>query len=277
MHGEKVPDLRVHDYPFPVVVECKRRAVVTSADLEEEGRMRVLYAELRTECQRRGHYGLFELRLTVEPKAIPIAEILAAAMQQRLARDPASYTTYPWGEVAFRERYSVLDGPPTPLYSPLFLEAVFGWNTDLPPHDGLICQVERPDDLIIDRVRAPVGLAWTNNSPAVFKRRARTVSGLFSSALDQIPPGEMGVIYICYQEGDREDVADDRIRFLREQMAGWSHSAKIRAPLIVLSRIVPRPLEHGRPDLIETAMPFVSELTGGSVWVQDFPTRLFTE
>jgi hypothetical protein len=111
----------------------------------------------------------------------------------------------------------------------------------------------------------------------VFRRRARTVSALFAKAIEQIPPGEMGMIYICYQEGDREDVADDRTRFLREQMQDWRHSANIRVPLIVLSRLVPRPLGYGRPDLVETSMPFISEQTGGSVWLQDFPTRIFTE
>jgi hypothetical protein len=274
--GVKMPDLRIHDYPFPLVIECKRRQTVTDNDLDEERRMQALFAELRAECRGRGFYGLFRLRLVVDPGSLPVREIVGAAMRQRLAFSPGRYTGYEWGEIAVIPLPSIVHMPPTPLYSPYFLHRVFDWDTDFPAYDGLICQVDRPKHLIVDRARAPIGLAWTNDSPEVFRRRARTAAALFGKAIQQIPAAEMGAVYICYQEGDREAVADDRTRFLRETMRGWTHSANIRVPLIVMSRIVPRPLRHGEPDLVETAIPFISDLTGGSVWLEDLPTTVFT-
>ncbi|HEX2094710.1 MAG TPA: hypothetical protein VHG28_20055 [Longimicrobiaceae bacterium] len=274
--GVKIPDLRLHDYSFPFVIECKRKQLVTEADFDEEARMRALFAELRIECLRRGLFGLFKVRFEVEPEAIPIRAVVEAAVQQRLTPHPERYTAYGWGRIAYHPLPSVLDTPVTPLYSPLFLQRVFGWDSDLPPQDGLICQVDQTGEMLVDRVRAPLGFVWTNESPTVFRRRARTAAALFASAIRQIPAGEMGAVYICYQEGDREQVADDRVEYLRQQMRGWEHSSNIRVPLIVMSRIVPRALDHGRPDLVETAMPFVSELTGGSVWIEDLPTTVFT-
>jgi hypothetical protein len=274
--GEKTPDFRVHGYPFPVVVECKRRKAMLNTDLAEAERMKQLLACLRSACQHRGLWGVFEFRFSVPPEEVPIQEVVEAALRQPYARDPLEYLEYGWGKLAFRGTSSRVFVPDTPLYSPLFLQSVFGWNTDLPPHDGIACQVRATDERVVSEAREPLAVFWSNDDPNVFRRRARTAASLFKSALDQVGAGEVGIVYICYQEGDREKVADARTQYMAERLHEWAHQWTIQVPISVLTRIVPRPLGDGTPDLIETGLQYVSGVYGDPAWFQDFPTTVFT-
>jgi hypothetical protein len=274
--GQKTPDLRVHGYPFPVVVECKRRDALTDADFSEAKVMRELFSALRAECARRGLWGVFDIHLSVTPELLPQARVLECAMRQPYARDPSEHLEYEWGKLAFQELSRQITVPETRLYSPIFLETVFGWNTDIPPHDGLVCQVRDPGNSSVSEAKEPLAIVWTNENPGVFRRRARTASGLYGSALRQVGAGEVGIVYVCYQEGDRESVADDRTRYMTEQLREWDHDWTIRVPISVLTRIIPRPLGHGAPDMIETGIRYLSGLYGDPVWFQSFPTRVFT-
>lgn len=216
------------------------------------------------------------LSVSPSPDALPIREVARAALQHPYAREPREYLAHEWGKVAFHRLPERVFVPHTRIYSPIFLRHVFGWDTDLPAHDGLVCQVSGAHDFVVSEAWDPLALVWTNDAPAVFRRRARTASGLYGKALDQIPDGEVGIVYVCYQEGDRESVADDRSTFMTEQLREWGHRWTIRMPISILSRIIPRPLDHGGPDLIETGMQYVSGLYGDPSWLQDFPTRVFT-
>jgi hypothetical protein len=275
--GVKTPDLRVHGYPFPVVVECKRRKTLTSADIQEAQRMRDVFEALLAACARRGQWGVFKLRLSVTPAELPVQQVVDAGLRQPYARDPTEYVEYAWGRLAFNSLPTRLLVPQTRLYSPSFLSAVFGWDTDLPPHDGLACQVRNPGELVVTEARDPLALMWTNEEPSVFRRRARTASELFGKAVSQIPPGEVGVIYVCYQEGDRQSVADDRIRHMTEQLREWTHPWSVMVPISLITRLVPRPLNHGSPDLIESGIRWVSEVYGNHAWFGDFPSVVFTQ
>jgi hypothetical protein len=274
--GAKTPDLRVHGYPFPVVVECKRRQALTPADIQEARRMREVFEALQAACARRGQWGIFNLRLTVTPAELPVQQVVDAGLRQRYAIDPAKYVEHSWGRIAFDSLPARLTVPETRVYSPNFLDAVFGWNTDLPPHDGLACQVRNPGDLIVTEARDPLALFWTNEEPSAFLRRARTPSELFGKAVGQIPPGEVGVIFLCYQEGDRQSVADNRADYMTKQLRDWTHVWTAIVPILLITRLVPRPLDHGRPDLIETGIRCVSEARGSGAWFRDFPSTVFT-
>lgn len=92
----------------------------------------------------------------------------------------------------------------------------------------------------------------------------------------QIPPGEVGVVYVCFQEADREPVADDRTRFLERELREWTHEWQIRVPATIMTRIIPRALGHGNPDLVETGLQFYSATMGSPTWFADFPSRGFT-
>jgi hypothetical protein len=55
----------------------------------------------------------------------------------------------------------------------------------------------------------------------------------------------------------------------------WEHAASIRVPIAVLTRLYPRTLDHGTPDLIENSIRLYGE-HGDMLLFQDFPTNVFT-
>lgn len=272
----KTPDLRIHDYPFPLVVECKRKRQLTDVDVADNRVFDTLYRLLRPACLSRGMTGVVTLRLTVASETLPLADVTEAATRQRLVPNPHHAIQYEWGAISWIPKPRRIPVPPTRLYSPLFLNVVFGWEMDLPVHDGIICQVRSPRSVLVDEARDPLALVWSNENSTVIVRNARAATALFASGIRQIPPGEVGLVYVCFQESDRESVADDRTEFLQRQLHNWTHEWQIRVPATVMTRIIPRPLGHGAPDLVETGLQFYSAVTGSPKWFGDFPSKVFT-
>jgi hypothetical protein len=137
--SEKTPDLRCHD-PYPLQIECKRKRVLSDYELAEERLMRRLFLTLELDAKNKGLIGRFELFLSVEAHLMPVEEMVARLVSQRLAAHPERHTEYSWGSVAFVPLPKHLDMPPTRIYSPHMLRAVFNWNSDLPEWDGLVCR-----------------------------------------------------------------------------------------------------------------------------------------
>lgn len=273
----KTPDIRCED-PFPLVVECKRRNALSDYELDEEARMRALFQRIELEARHRGMTGLFQLTLTAEAGALDVEEVVAKCMQQRLCRHLGVPLEYDWGSVAFRKLPPCISLPgPTKTYSPELLEYCFEWNTDLPKHDGLICRAAGAEGVIVTEVRAAVALAWTNLSEIVAEKRSRPPTSLFGKATNQVPGGEFAIVYICYPEGAREELANRRVRAIADRLQEWEHSASFRIPLVYISRLYPRALEGGAPDLIESSMSFLSEVSGGDPWMlEKYPSCVFT-
>lgn len=273
----KSPDMRVHDYYFPLVIECKRQKIITEYEIKEEIKMRDLFDSLYNEAMKIGLRGSFKLALNIEADQMPTSDIVAAALRQRFTPEPWKELSYEWGSIAFAELPSRIEGNLTKLYSPTLLQHVFGWDFDMPEYDGIICKVDSPDSIYVDYIKNPVGLLWTNNSINAIRKRARSSISLYADATKQIPPGEAGLIYICYQEGAREIIADERTAYFAEEVRKWGHEPSIRLPAFFLTRLVPRPLNVGMPDLIETGFRFLSELYGDQIYFKDFPSTVFTK
>jgi hypothetical protein len=274
---KRSPDLRVHDYPFPLVVECKRKRALKNYEIIEERKMRELFCLLHKAASARNLWGIFELELGVEPIMAPIEEIVHRSVCQRLAANPERPTFYEWGSIAFIELPKKLRIPKTRLYSPFFLENVFFWDSDLPSHDGIICKVVSSPESLIDIAEEPIALKWCSNSPVAIRNRSWSPIDLLGNATHQIPLGEVGIIYICYQEGCRELIADRRTNGFISRTYEWEHSGGIRVPLLTLIRIYPRILGHGAPDLIENAVSFTSNRYGGRRYLADFPSGVFVK
>ena len=274
---EKTPDLRVHDYACPTVVECKRKRVLSDYEREEARAMRQLFDELHSRAVRAGLWGTFELSLNREIDESAYQPIVDACIQQRLAPKPSKPTEYDWGTIAYRAQGRRVGGLRTRLYSPLLLEGVFGWSSDMPSHDGIVCKVLSPEAMWIERAEEPVALMWTNTSETAIRKRAWSPMDVFGDATGQIPMGEVGFIYVAFQEGTREWIADRRTTNLRTRMEKWGHSAGIRLPVAFLVRLYPRPLGHGEPDLVESTMTFVSDLYGTPEFLAHFPGTVFSK
>jgi hypothetical protein len=273
--SSKSPDLRCHQ-PFPLVIECKRQRALSDYEVAEDAIMRNLFVRLRTEAVRRGVFGRFSLRLNVEASAFDCEEVVACLVRQRLAPHPERELIYPWGQTAFMElpRRLELQGD-TRLYSPRMLEEVFEWRADLPIWDGLCCWIGNAQELTLSEVRTPLGLIWNNTSQVAIRKITWAPTSLFGTATKQVRYGEIGIVYVAYLEGAREDVADLRVRAYLERIEAWEHTGNIRVPATFLSRLYPRPLDHGQPDLIESTIQLSSAVYGHPVLFEYFPTTIF--
>jgi hypothetical protein len=156
------------------------------------------------------------------------------------------------------------------------LEQTFGWRSDLPEWDGLCCWIGNARTLTMSYVQEPLGLIWNNTSEAAIRKRTWAPTNLFGGAMDQIHPGEFGLIYIAYCEGAREEVSDLRVNAFMERIRTWEHAGNIGIPISFLCRLYPRPLAHGAPDLIESSIQLRSGLDA-AVLFKEFPTTIFTQ
>lgn len=269
--GGKTPDLRCHD-PYPLVIECKRKRILTEYELAEERAMRVLFEKLDVGARKAGMWGMFSLNLSVETRAAPVDEIVAGLLQLRFAGGPGVSVAWSWGTAAFTElgRHVNIDGN-TRMYSPLMLNRVFAWNSDLPEWDGIICRVGNHEELEVDAAEEPVGLLWVNGSEQAIKKRSWGPMSTLNEAFEQIPPGEFGIPFVAYQEGARSAIADMRTFSFGEWLKECRHAANIRAPFGRIFRFYPRPLEHGAPDFIESSVSFIADY-GDNVLPGLFPS-----
>lgn len=132
------------------------------------------------------------------------------------------------------------------------------------------------DEAVIHNVRESIALVWKNVSRNALRKRTWAPTNLFGKGSLQVPAGEFGIIYVSYHEGARAEVADLRVQAFSERIQEFEHSAKIRIPIAVLSRLYPRALSEGQPDLIESGVRYVSGAYGEPKLFDLFPTTLFT-
>ena len=269
----KTPDFRLHDTVAPTVIECKRRQGLSDYELEEASRVKAMYEDLRRFAQEAGLHGIVKARF-----ARPIADVKRSAFIQSMMpilnqmADSGPLTTE-WGEFSYQRLpyYGVVSD--TRLYSPDFLEQVFFWSPHSNDWDGLLCEVEPPTSIRVREFRLPFCLKWLSESSAAMTKKARGVTPLWGKAIKQIPSGEIGFIYIAYPEGQRSKLADARTRHILTSCANFWHPWSIHVPVTVISRLYPRALGFGVPDLIESVLPAFS--SGEEHWLAQLPRKVF--
>ena len=121
-------------------------------------------------------------------------------------------------------------------------------------------------------------MKWRSNSEAAKEKKLQTIKTLWIEAVDQIPTGEAGLIYLAYEEGHRPSLADARTDAIRDLARTiYFKRRAIRIPMTVISRLFPNLMLEGRPDLIESAIPFVyGDKEDYDFWTEEMPTRVFT-
>jgi hypothetical protein len=257
-HGSrKTPDFRVHNMRVPTSVECKRRLGLSKYELEEAAYVQRFYEALRQELRRR--HASVEVRFRAEVSTIPIAEFCSAVVPQLDGTLDRREVTMPWGEIAVEVLPYTKEISRTRLFAPDFLSAAFGWMVDDLRWDGISCEVDAPDTLLVHRVRNPRCLKWVSCSETATMKKSRGVTTLWARATQQIPAGDFGCIYIAYPEGNRSDVADARTHEVMEASKRWTHRWSVNIGLTIVNRLYPRAMGVGAPDLIESALPLTSD------------------
>ena len=252
----KTPDIRLHDVHVPFVIECKRRSSLIGYEQEEELQARRMYRAAYAECQQIGISGVLEARIDCELSELShrqFANDVRRLVLYGMHRRPVQFG---WGSLAFRELPRRVSVPPTRLYSPNFLKAVFDWNTELPDFDGMLCRVDPPDDLVTDKAENALAMKWTSTSDTALIKKTRPIGALLGKAIKQVPIGEMGAIFMCFQEGAIPEVSDQRTHRIKEELYGWGHNWGIRVPEMRVNRLFPRPVNDSLPDLIENVFHF---------------------
>ena len=270
---DKSPDIRLNDSVVPTIVECKRKQFLTQYERAEELAARVLFEAMHQELTKYGASGIVEVTFRSEIQDVSPLEF-AETVRRAASLAPKVDLSYEWGELKFFPLPNNGGITPCRLYSPYYLEAVFDWDYDMPAHDGIICKVSAPEVLTTDDVSAPVGMKWTSISERAVLAKARLMGSLLKSACDQVPLGEMGIIYLCYQEGGRPEIANERTESIIDQIRVWWHRTGILVPAVFLQRLYPRALEDGLPDLIENCVHLVSDYADAEI-VSELPSLVF--
>lgn len=273
--SEKVPDFRITGLgAIPGAIECKRRLGLTSYELDEARHLESLYTATRLPLKERGIHGSIEASFAVELRSVSrvdFADRVLAAVSTHRDQEPM---TTGWGSLAFRRLPYCDTVHRTPLYSPDYLERVFQWDAFQDDWDGLLCEVESPPRIEVKSFRGPMCLKWRSESEAALTKKSRGIASLWANAVKQIPPGEIGFIYIAYPEGSRSAVADARTRHILKSMEESWYRWYVRVPVSVVSRLYPRSLGEGRPDLIESVLPGAGK--GQEFWLTKVPWMIFT-
>ena len=275
---EKTPDLRLYDNPVPMVIECKRRQPLNGYEVNEFSVMREVFALLCAQRRELGLVGELTIDFKQEIIGFPAAGIVESIRDITNSLSPYAAKETEWGTIQMRPVDVSQEFEHTRLYSPEFLERVFGTDLEMDEFDG-ICAVAGNDRFPeVERAELPFQLKWTSNSPAALQRKLQTIKTLWIEAVDQIPAGEAGLIYLAYEEGHRPSLADartDAIRSLAKTI--YFKRRAIAVPMTVISRLYPNVLLEGRPDFIESTIPLAE---GGwdnyNFWTQEMPTSVFT-
>lgn len=271
----KVPDYRFRGFGgVPCVVECKRRLGLTTYEQTEAQVVEGMYPPIRDSLIDAGMHASIELVFTKPITGINVADVVVTiinAIEHDVDKDEPRQTE--WGSVAVRNLPYTGTLARTRLYSPDFLQQVFRWTRLESEWDGLLCEVEPPDRIMVNSFRNPICLKWRSVSETAITKKARGIGSLWSDAVKQIPAGEQGFIYIAYPEGSRPEIADARTKHILDTLPASWHRWFVRVPMTVVSRLYPRPIHEGRPDLIESSLPGTAK--GQQHWLSRLPQLIF--
>lgn len=269
----KTPEYRINSLGVPAVIECKRRQVCDYVVSEARHASRLFDVLLPALKSR---YAIsIDVDFVMDIKEIS-EEVFCAAILSLIEKQSfQDIVDLGWAQVSLHELPSQIRIPRTRLYSPIFLKEVFDWEFDNQQWDGLVCMVTPPSSIIVEKADIPICMKWRCSNAEAEKKRNRGVANLLSDAIKQVPDGELGIIYISYEEYARDDIADQRTQRILSELNVWKFDRwNTSVPLVIVNRLHPRVLEHGQPDLIDSAL----YLAAGHVeraFIGNFPLRIF--
>jgi hypothetical protein len=276
--ARKSPDYRLEGIGpggLPAWIECKRRLGITKYELEEARLVNLLYTAIRNPLKELGIHSAMEVCFTIPVNSVVPADFVKdVASRAAQGRDEELLQTA-WGTLRIRRLPYWGDLNGTRLYSPDFLQHVFSWRPEQDEWDGLICEVEPPWRIAVEKFRNPLCLKWRSECEEALIKKARGVTSLWADAVRQIPDGDFGFTYIAYPEGARPAVADARTKHILEYMQGHAyHRWSVRIPANFITRLFARPVGGGCPDLIENAL--LGAGPGDELWLTKLPGRVFS-
>jgi len=271
------PDLRVHDMHFPVVIECKLQSRRAEIEAQAVRFMREIRQWFQQERQQNSSIiGDLRLRFTK-----PVARIKATDVCKDLADlwsglNPFQQKQFDWGIADWRHLAPEI-GLPTELkaFCPFYLEQIIARDDDQEDWDGLVLLVKEQFGPFAYSVKMPLYVRWRLESSEDQASLARNVVRLLGEAVQQIPTGEAGILYIGFLDSLRPSIADRRTEGIIEALPDFGHTKRgVLAPMAQINRLYPHVLGHGLPDLIESVIPATQDEERSLH--RYFPTLVFT-
>jgi len=272
-NNKKTPDFRVHGLVVPMVLECKRRLGLNRYSEREARQVEKLYSAANELFER--FHPLVEITFTEEVFGVSPESFVQSIARLCESYDDDTEESTNWGRIRLRRLPSIQGCSQTRVYSPVFLQEVFDWNHVESEWDGLYCQIEPTNSPVINKVSWPRGMKWRCDADRSLLKKARGLTSLWAEAVQQIPAGERGCVYIAYTEGMRGAIADARTQHLIDtvQERELFHKATVGVPLTVVDRLYPQSLGNGGIELIESAIPLT--LDGFDFMLDDWPLQIF--
>ena len=251
--GTKSPDIRLLNQGVPTSVECKRRLGLTTYEVQEAKHVQHLYKAGRGLLQAGD--AAHSVECTFRCEVLDVTDTMFLhALREVMGSPEGTARDMGWGTLVHRLQPAFLDVVPGLLYSPSYLQRVFSWQPLEPDWDGLLCEVEPPQETVVENARSPISLKWASVSDTAMTKKSRDVTSLWGKATGQIPAGEFGFIYIAYPEGARPAIADNRTKSIERATSHWYNRWHVNIPFTVINRLYGRPLTDGRPDFIENSI-----------------------
>ena len=273
--AEVSPDLRIHNLGFPTVVECKMQSRLSAHEKLEFVTMRELFSALAMGPHRL--IGILSIVSTIPLEDVGIKTLLEASLKCVGGIDPYQSITEAWGTISFAPLDPTIDlSEPTRIYSPDFLEEVFGWNFETTDYDGICALIRNNRSITVLRAELPFCLRWRSEAEKSLDRKARSLASQLSEAFHQVPVGEAGFVYVAYEETHRAAVADRRTQKFLDQIAQWEIRKRgINPQLVVLNRLFLSASHEGRPNLVENAI--YTTFGRGNSWREEMPISVFID
>jgi len=271
---EVSPDLRIHNLGVPLVIECKFQSQWSETEQKEIGALRAIFDSLCEEYVRHGMTAAVELTFVTRIADVRPELVLRDTKVQLDSLIPYGKCDAEWGtfevlpldpEVEWNE--------PTRLFSPNYLSHVFRWNAD-EQWDGICASVQDKGSLVTQRARLPFCVKWRLVHKADEWAKARDVMRSLQEAANQVPVGEIGCLYVGFEDSHRGALADLRTRRNIDRLPNFHHRKRgANIAHLLLNRLYPRALGDGKPDLVESCIP-VSQGQADE-WPDFLPTTVF--
>ncbi|NUQ27720.1 MAG: hypothetical protein HOQ35_04285 [Acidobacteriaceae bacterium] len=276
--GSKTPDLRVHDMHFPVVMECKLQSRQSEVENQTVALMRPIRDWFQIERQK-GNPILGELRLSLTSRvgSLDAAVICEDLRQLWSSLNPFQRGSYAWGSAEWLPLPVEMKLSTTMrAFCPAYLEELMPDATETGSEwDGLFFLVEGQFGPTANSIKMPLCVRWRLEHPDDMSAVARNVVRHLGEAIEQIPHGEVGIIYIGYVDTLRVALADQRTEGIIDALPEFGHTKRgVLAPMAEINRLYPHVSEYGAPDLIESAIPATQDAE--RALHRYFPTLVFT-
>lgn len=274
--GSTTPDLRVHDMHFPVVIECKLQSRRAEIEVRAVGLMQGIRKQFQALKQKDpAVFGNLCLQFAASINGLQADDVFADLQSMWNGLTPFTSRQFAWGTATWRHLPTDVALPmEMKAFCPLYIRQVLPEYPD-DSWDGFFMLVKNQFGPSAETVQMPLCVRWRLENQADESALVRNVVRHLGEAIQQIPHGEAGILYIGFLDSLRPAIADRRTEAIIDAIPEFGHTKRgVIAPMAEINRLYPHVMDHGMPDLIESVIPATQDKERSLH--RYFPTLVFT-